>query len=163
MKDKLVLILVISTLVVATAVTAHAYTYTCEEGRFQIEVPEGWTVKPVDCWGVGRGTLTLESGGNEEATVTITWGKLGSGRSLRTYHDEALGPDQTVAVDKYLNEDEARLMGVDDGYILRDGSWCEARFLRTKRLYHIQSVSLLWSQIIENDIVSILNSFRALD
>jgi len=133
MKALLVAALAVYSFTVVIPVTVYAYNYTCAEGRFTIDVPEGWEVK-VRAHGrsllLGREsndkTWTYEFDISWLSTKDEEWKyeigeKYYEGKftidSMYNSYIERLGPDRSEYPIKWVNYEEARKMNIEAGFI----------------------------------------------
>jgi len=164
--SKLISVYVMLTLVLVSS--AFAYTYTCQEGHFQIDVPEGWEndVGLFDRKDEGQASFRYVSGDNA-AFFVIKWGLIANDYSLISAHDKVVtyqyDPPKT---DKYLSLKEAETMNIDNGFIINFREYrFIAIFLKGKRIYILDSDLGMSGNIphLDEIMIRIFNSFRALD
>lgn len=169
MKAQLVTAFAVSALILGGAVTVHAYTYTCEEGKFQIDVPEGWEVVTDE-----PTTLCIEDGKVYHSTdyncqrVVLNGGRKVLKMTIDSYIDNNAYKNMKTQYNELTNGSKARyyskaelaVLNVDAGWIHE--KYLDAYFIKGKRVYTICLMTVLYDT--ERDVViKMLNSFRALD
>jgi len=176
--------MVITTLAFVTAVavaTVNGYTYTNEEGKFAIDVPDGWKVDENPDKGRGVGGVNILAPwepGIGPFGITIMFIKsgepLGDSKwaeysSIYEFHDDLIKVMENIKTDKYITGDEARDMNVDAGFIIEQvitgGGRFVAVFFKADRIYYLEGGGnkKVYDSGGRGKIVKALNSFRALD
>jgi len=166
--------LLILVVFLAFVTSVFAYTYTCQEGHFQIDVPEGWEAALLQ---QGYAVLIIKpkEGFNE---VMIKWSKttsryaaeeFGSPFVLAEAHDkykaDQLGhekPSNRIISDNYLTNEGVRNMNVDNGFVITfktplGATRFAALFIKEDWLFELEAGGDY------KVLVNCLNSFRALD
>jgi DNA topoisomerase VI subunit B len=184
---------IIGALWVGLASAAYSYEYVSEEGRFSIDVPEGWEVE--DNMGVIQdlvaqpviaGILPHPKGVSADDSIMMIllkdYDKLN--RQLKNILNEDLTIDglhkvavklldedgRDIVADTYLNESQVSVMNLDSAFVLTskypDNSLfiLAGHFLKGKRVYNLGGGGD-WDlyKVNEDNIIKTLNSFRALD
>ena len=158
---KLLVLFVLLTL--AFVSSAFAYTYTCEEGKFQIDAPEGWKTSE------GVSTYYSEFGKflSNFLSITNNYGVDSTGFIKIT----AIEDTQAVTHLKqlylsaegnatYLTHNEATTMNVEDGWTAGDHGYFATNNFLYELWYALEPSN---APDVESTIFKILNSFRALD
>jgi len=174
----------------ALASSALAYIYTCGEGKFQIDVPEGWemeiskekqTIQLIsDVKNISHGCITimfvnvydLENGWLNSNRVKELL--EGDNITINEIHDwwidEMIKDGFELTEDKYLSKNDLTKMNVESGFIIYgfrelDNNIIYGGFLlKGDIIYTIGSEAKVpYYSLIENTVINTLNSFKVLD
>lgn len=179
MKPQLIIALAIFALIVAGTMTAHAYTYTCEEGKFQIDVPEGWEVAEDNLSTEYVCLVALAPKEYYMSEIKVVY--LDKSQFKRQFGFEYNSVEELhmriiklleveytgEMMDNYISKEEAIRMNIDYGFILRLDDDCIdylAYFMKGNYVYVIVSHYDKESEKEPMDIfIKILNNFEVLD
>ena len=175
---KLIFLCVAFTITFASS--AFAYTYTCQEGKFTIDIPNESKIEML-----GGNTIGFNIGVNRtETDMNITWFDTNSNTwkdivrqnnelseifVLSQWHNVALkwlkDNRNVISIDKYLTYDDINKMNVDSGFIIfatnkkTHENGTIASFVNDIRVFTI----ICGFGIDRDTAISVLNSFRAID
>jgi len=161
--------------IIALASSAIAYTYTCEEGRFTIDVPDDAEVSaPYESFLLSEylsGTSSIDARcidvDGPDWQLHVAWSKNQKDFqyfSLEEYYNGYLkNATPPLAINKYMTHAEASSMNVDKGFVIRSNpdNYCTSVFVRGRKVFDLSGT---WGDDTSmQKVVRILNSFRALD
>jgi len=169
----------------ALASSALAYIYTCEDGKFQIDVPEGWGGH------MGDGHMSIRSKYEDANRIIIYYlhnyyldkwfmeGEMGKSlgdrvniQELYEFTISELGSFECeLFMDRFLSIDENRSMNIDDGFITFFDDKNNEQIVLGGTLKKGNTVYFIGGEMSyecyysegKDIFIKVLNSFRALD
>jgi len=193
MKTKITIAFVLSAFIGVGTVSVHAYTYACEEGKFQIDVPEGWEIEvnmelfpDLVPFPVITGIILHPKGVSTDDLIMIILVRdydklnqqlkkiLGEDLTLDGLHKLAVKLTEDdgceIIADTYLTVGQVSVMNLDSGFVLRSKTPDNSifvlggHFVKGNRVYNLGGGGDYdIYQANEDKIIKALNSFRALD
>lgn len=187
METKIPIVFVIFALIFANNVNVHAHTYTCEEGKFQIDVPEGWLVE--DEYQYYIELVYGEKLGNDfylaKGCITIHFGNMNDSDYIEnirmveglnscekfTLFDlyehkvrEIVGDGVHINEDRNITNNEALNVNVELGFVIKydqyEWFYVKGYFVKDDILYVFSGDYGVKSK---DDVIKVLNSFTVIE